>query len=244
MLVSHYRHSPSSGNLYREAPDAFLWKYGFGRREDPNGKMAAGTAAEFAAAQVLLNTVQESDLADCALLKFDEQTAGVVFPEREDVPALAKSVLDGLRAIDKPLMTYQHKLTLNAGERYGLKYPVIGYTDFSFTDLTVDCKVTWRLPSEAKFSHVCQLGTYHALSGKQQALLYVSPKKRTRIELPEETLRSGFATMLSTWQRIEALAEAFKTPEAAVKVIAHNADSYFWSDAARKEAATIWNIAA
>jgi hypothetical protein len=122
---------------------------------------------------------------------------------------------------------------------------VVAYTDFSFSDITVDCKVTWRLPSEPKFAHVCQLGTYHALSGgKAQALLYVTPKKRARMEIPTADLRAGFACMLSSWQRIDALAQRFNRPEDAALVLPHNPDSFYWSDAARKEAATVWNIAA
>jgi hypothetical protein len=245
MLPDWYRHSPSSGNRYREAPDAFLWRYGFNRKEEKSAKMAVGNAVEFAAAQVLLGVLPNAGAIECALAEYDKQMEGEVSPERADIEALVPSVIEGLKALDRKLIGYQHRLTLNAGERYGLKYPVTAYTDFTFTDLTVDCKVTWRLPSEPKFSHVCQLGTYHALSnGKAQALLYVTPKKRTRMELPEADLKAGFACMLSAWRRIEGLAERFNRPEDALAVLPHNPDSYFWDEKSRKEAAQIWNFAA
>jgi hypothetical protein len=244
MLPEWYRHSPSSGNLYREAPDAFIWRYGFGKKDDKNGKMAAGNAVEFAVAQVLLGVCPEPKMIELALAEFDKQMQGEATPERDDVEPLCKNALEGLRAIDRPLLTYQSAHRLQPGEKFGLNYAVSAYTDYGFEHLTVDCKVTWRLPSEPKFSHICQLGTYHALTGKPQALLYVTPKKRTRMEIPEADLKRGFATMMASWLCIENLARRFNRPEDAVSVLPHNPDSFYWSDAARKEAAAVWNIAA
>lgn len=241
MLPDWYRHSPSSGNRYREAPDAFLWRYGFGKKEDKNARMAVGNAVEFAAAQVLLGVLPNAGAVDAALGEYDKQMQGEVAPERDDIAALVVNTIDGLKALDRPLLGYQHKYGLAAGERYGLRYPITAYTDFTFSDLIVDCKVTWRMPSEPKFSHVCQLGTYHALSGgKAQAILYVTPKKRSRMEIPELDLKAGFACMLSAWQRIEALAERFNRPEDALAILPHNPESYFWNEASRKEAAAVW----
>jgi hypothetical protein len=82
MLPDWYRHSPSSGNRYREAPDAFLWRYGFNRKEEKSAKMAVGNAVEFAAAQVLLGVLPNAGAIECALAEYDKQMEGEVSPER------------------------------------------------------------------------------------------------------------------------------------------------------------------
>lgn len=240
LLQDWYRHSPWSGNMYREAPDAFLWRFAFAKRDEMSAKASVGTSVEFAIAQVLLGIAKAEDATAIATAEFDKAVQGEVINERADIPAIVEQALAGFRGLNQKLLTYQSVLRVDAGMKYGLRFPIKAKTDFGYEDLTVDCKVTWRMPSSPKFSHVCQLGTYHALTGKSQALLYVTPKKNALIRLNEEDLAAGFACMLSTWRRIEALADRCDTPESAADLIAHNPDSYFWSPASRKEAATVW----
>lgn len=254
LLQPWYRHSPWSGNLYREAPDAWLWRFGYAKRDGMSAKSEIGKAVEATIAAVLLGTVSAASAAAHATHLFDAVRLGEVADERDDIPAIVGHALAAFQAIEAPLLTYQSTLRLDAGERFGLKHPIKCKTDFGYPDVTVDCKVTWRMPSEPKFPHVAQLGTYRAITGRAQALLYVTPRQarlfpqipipmlQQHAELTAAMLDEGWATMLGAWRRIDAMDRLFPSPEAASEVIPLNLDTYHWDKAAHAEARTLWKL--
>lgn len=240
-LPPWYRHSPWSGNLYRQAPDAFLWRFGFQRRDDASAKAEIGKAVEAAVMSALNGSVKEAEAADYAVHLFDQAMKGELSDEREDIVPITKRALVAMMSLGTP-QTYQSTLRLEAGERFGLDHAVKVKTDFGYANLTVDMKVTWRLPSEPKFPHIAQLGTYNTLSDRSQALLYVTPKKSEFFILRPDQMAIGWQTMLSTWRRIDALDRMFDKPEDAVKLIALNTDTFYWPEKDRAEARKIWGL--
>lgn len=246
LLLPWYRHSPSSGNRYRESPDSFLWRYGFGKFDDERvGRLAVGDSVEKALAQHLLGQITATEIVGFAQSLYDTQMQGEVTPERDDIEALCKQGLAGLHEIAERLVTYQATLQLGNGEKFGLRYGIKCKTDFGFESFTVDLKITWRMPSDPKFGHVCQCATYHAISGKGQKLLYVTPKKHNLVSLDDDDLKIGWSNMLASFEAIEKLDDLFDNPREAMKLIPLNLESFYWSanhDRERIAAAHAWGV--
>lgn len=236
-----YRHSPSSGNMYREAPDAWLWRYGFGKKDERNARMAMGNAAEHGVNIALTSGATDDEAATAATAEFDKQMEGVISPERDAAPLICRQMLAALKPFGKPLFI-QGKVNLPSGERYGFAYPVRGVTDLGYEEFSLDLKATLACPSSPKFSHICQLGAYAKMTGKPQKILYATPKKAALYDITPEDAEYGWQIMAAAWRRIEDLARLHKTPEDAARVIPFNPDSFYWSDAHKAEAATIWRI--
>jgi len=241
MLPDYYRHSPSSGNMFREAPDAWLWRYGFGNRDEKNARMAMGSAAEHGVNVALTSGLSDDDAADAALAEFDKLMQGEISAERDAAPLICKQMLALLRPFGKPL-TIQNVVNLPTGQRYGFGYPVKGVTDLGYDEFYLDLKATMACPSAPKFSHVCQLGAYAELTGKPQKILYATPKRAMLYDITPEDAAYGWSVMQGAWRRIEALARTYPTAEAAAAIIPFNPDSFYWSDADKAKAATIWSI--
>jgi hypothetical protein len=241
MLPDWYRHSPYAGNLYREAPDAWLWRYGFGERDERNARMAMGLAAEFGVSLAMTSAVTDDEAAAAAVAEFDKLTQGEISPERDAAALICKQMLAKLRPLGKPL-AIQAVVNVPTGQKYGFAYPVKSVVDLSFEGFDIDLKATMTCPSAPKFSHVAQLGTYAELRGKPQKILYATPKRAELHHIAAEDAAFGWAVMRSAWRKIEALAQRFNRPEDALSVIPFNPDSFYWSDAEKARAATLWRI--
>jgi hypothetical protein len=242
VLPDWYRHSPSSGNLYREAADAWLWRYGFGKKDERNARMAMGSAAEHGVNLAMTSDMSDDDAAKAAVAEFDKRMEGEVSAERDAVPLICKQMLAKLRSLGKPL-TIQQVVNVPTGQKYGFAYPVKGVVDLSYEGFDIDLKATMACPSSPKFSHVAQVGTYAELRQKPQKVLYATPKRAELYDITLEDAAYGWSVMRSSWLKIEALAQRFNRPEDALSVIPFNPDSFYWSDAKSKaEAATVWRI--
>lgn len=240
ILPDWYRHSPSSGNRFREAPDTFIWRYVLGKKEEFGGKAAVGSAIEIAIhAHSIFADAKEAE--QIALQHYDDAVQGVVGPERDDIPAILWNAWAGMGQFGTPL-TYQASHKLAAGERFGLRYPIKCLTDFGYEDFYIDTKVTWALPSKPKFDHVCQLATYWALTGKAQKLCYVTPKKHAVYDVAEADLEHGWRVMLATWKRIEALDSICKSASEALALVPLNPDSFRWSGTDMDEVLQTWSV--
>ncbi len=242
MLPDWYRHSPSSGNLYREAPDAWLWRYGFGKRDEKSARMAMGSAAEHGVNLALTSAgMAETDILQAVVTEFDKLMQGEVSPERDAAPLICKQMLAKLTPLGKPL-TIQQVVNVPTGQRYGFAYPVKGVVDLSYENFDIDLKATMACPSSPKFSHAAQVGTYSELRSKPQKVLYATPKRAELYDITPEDAAFGWSVMRSAWLKIEQLAARFNRPEDAAAIIPFNPDSFYWSDAAKAEAATVWRI--
>lgn len=179
---------------------------------------------------------------DIALAEFDSAMAGEVTKERDDIAGILEQAKLALKPFGRPL-TYQTPVKLEAGVRFGLKYPVTGYIDFGYDAFDIDLKVTWALPSKPKFSHICQVGTYSQLrDGKPQKLAYVTPKKFAIYDVSREDLDLGWRTTLSTWRRIETMLSIIETPADAVALYPLNLDSFYWSETTKTKALEAWGV--
>lgn len=242
MIPPRFRHSVSRANMFRESADWFVARYLLNYKDEPNAKMAAGTAVEKAAHAGLIHEYDIFAVVSHALTEFDNIRQGEIDKIRDDIAPLAHHAMEALRPFGKPL-TYQQPVFLDAGERFGLRFPVSGYTDFGYDGFDIDLKVTWALPSKPKFGHICQVGTYSKLRGdKPQKLCYVTPKKSAIYDVSPEALDLGWRTTLATWKRIETLLSVIDRPEDATRLIPLNLDSFYWPDNLKTQALQAWGI--
>lgn len=61
------------------------------------------------------------------------------------------------------------------GSKYGLKYPIVCYTDFTFPDLIVDTKAVMRM-NPPKKSHIRQQCLYSKLYNKPTSICMLHQK--------------------------------------------------------------------
>lgn len=240
-MIDYKHHSVARGNKFRNAPDAFVGTYLLGWHEEANAKMAAGSAGEKGTWRGLLEGSSAIAIAT-ALEAFDAEMKGEVTKERDDLPAIVEQAMTALTQFGKPL-TYQAPIKLEPGIRFGLRYPVTGFTDFGYDGFDIDMKVTWALPSKPRFDHICQVGTYSQLrDGKPQKLAYVTPKKFAIYDVSPEDLDLGWRTTLATWRRIETMLSIIETPADAVAIYPLNLDSFYWSETTKSKALEAWGV--
>lgn len=188
--------SASSINMYLKDPAAWVLKHFYGVRTESNIYAARGTAVE---ACIVATTPEE---AAEAMSVFDE----AVFLSEDT--ELAESigfdisgwVSEGKKALSEIKekcgeVTFQKELT---GEIEGL--PFTGFLDFSFESMDVDLKTANELPSivsrgprkgmlpATKKDNARQQAIYNALTGKETALLFVSPDDYLLHRLTQEEL--------------------------------------------------------
>ena len=238
MLYPKYAHSASSGNLWMDARDVFLWRYGFQKwgKDSPRAQM--GVIAEEITYQALLQGLSPEDASKLAQETYDAKFQGEVHEEREYVGGITAKFVTALSELGKPL-TYQASRTVELGAfAKGIKVK----TDLGYDNLTVDLKATLRVPSSPKPAHLRQASLYAKLTGKPQKLLYASDKKIWGYVVTEEDVEKNVPVLFGAFRTIEGFAKMFPTPEAALSAIAFNPDTYYWKDYDIEEARKAWQV--
>jgi hypothetical protein len=159
--------SPSSINLWTNAPALWVAEKVFGYRRDPAPAMTRGIVVENAAVAVLRLGDSIEDASEQALSDFD-----AAFPVSTPASVKERALIEPMIcvAVDA-LISYgipepaddggQHKIELvcNCGD---FKIPVIGYLDMVYPEAhkVVDLKTTQRIPSKMSPEHQLQRAIY------------------------------------------------------------------------------------
>jgi hypothetical protein len=207
--------SPSSINLWTNAPDVWVAQYLFGKRGPMSAAAMRGICTEDAVVAVLQGKNADGAL-DAALEKFDQ-----TFPigdekttkERAMIQPCMELAVQELEQYGEPEFPEdgQEKISITA-KTDDYEIPVIGYLDLVFPKhgVVIDLKTTGRCPSVMSAEHQLQRAIYQKAKGNQIVkFLYVTPKKtnlledgdsseilrRTKIQITrmERFLRSGNA---------------------------------------------------
>lgn len=90
--------------------------------------------------------------------------------------------------------------------------PILGYLDFAFDGIDVDCKSTKKLPSAPSWDHVRQVSLYRTARGRRGALLYVTDKRNAFFEIGDEQMNEAMASLesdaLSLMKQLRRAADA------------------------------------
>jgi hypothetical protein len=137
-----YRHSASKTNTFIDSPPFWIINELFGFESEPNARMVMGLAAEDAAHHALTNQITDEDtITDYSTNKYLEYK-GINSEEGECIWSgiIANKFVTNLKEFGD-VVSFQNEMQV-PGKKYGLKYDVIGKTDFEFKDVIVDTKAT------------------------------------------------------------------------------------------------------
>jgi hypothetical protein len=226
--------SPSSINLWTNAPDVWVAQYLFGKRGPMSAAAMRGICTEDAVVAVLQGKNADGAL-DQALEKFDQ-----TFPignekttkERAMIQPCMELAIQELEQYGEPEFPEegQEKISITA-KTDDYEIPVIGYLDLVFPKhgVVIDLKTTGRCPSVMSAEHQLQRAIYQKAKGNQIVkFLYVTPKKTNLLEDgdPSEILRRT-KTQITRMERFLRSGNA----RDVASVIPVNPNTFYWNGA-------------
>ena len=226
--------SPSSINLWTNAPDVWVAQYLFGKRGPMSAAAMRGICTEDAVVAVLQGKNADGAL-DAALEKFDQ-----TFPigdekttkERAMIQPCMELAVQELEQYGEPEFPEegQEKISITA-KTDDYEIPVIGYLDLVFPKhgVVIDLKTTGRCPSVMSAEHQLQRAIYQKAKGNQIVkFLYVTPKKTNLLEDgdPSEILRRTKIQIT----RMERFLRSGNARDVA-SVIPVNPNTFYWNGA-------------
>ena len=228
-----YRHSASKTNTFLDSPAFWIINELFDFESEPNARMVMGLTAEDAAHHALTNQITDEDtITDYATKKYLEH--GLETTDECDWSGIiAKKFVDNLPEFGE-VVSFQNEKQIS-GEKYGLKYDIVGKTDFEFKDVIVDTKATAyirRLKAGhvdpkwyPKAADVRQQCLYRDLFGKETMLLYCSPKDVYCVDMVE---RDELNVLINAMKHIEHILEICKTKDDVVRIFPLICDNFRW----------------
>ena len=245
-----YRHSASKTNTFIDSPPFWIINELFDFESGPNARMVMGLAAEDAAHYALSNQINDQDtITDYAKKKYLEYDVDEA-SECEWSAIIANKFVENLPEFGE-IVSFQNEKQI-PGDKYGLKYDVVGKTDFEFKDVIVDTKATAyirRLKAGhvdpkwyPKAADVRQQCLYRDLFEKETALLYCSPKDVHMVDMVD---RDHLKDLIDAMKHIEHILEICKTKDDVVRIFPLVCDNFRWKGTPTAEgfAKEIWTKA-
>jgi len=237
-----YCHSFSGGQKFMINPSAWLYQYGFKHRQPTNPAMQRGKTSEFVTYYVMKRQSEfkeHKSIEEITEWHFKKNIHAYNKEECLNSIEIAKNFQQALqeRQLTR-IEKYQEKVVVD-GSKYGLNYPIVAYTDFTFPDLIVDTKATLRM-NPAKRSHIRQQCLYSKLYNKPTAILYATPKKYKFEDIQQGEVEDGFQECISTFKNIENYLKVCDTIEKAVMITPLNTDDYYFDYNMKQEAKKQW----
>jgi len=244
-----YRHSASKTNTFIDSPPFWIINELFGFESEPNARMVMGLAAEDAAHHALSNQITDEDsITDYSNKKYTDHK-GMIGDEPECAWSgiIANKFVENLAEFGE-VVSFQNEKQIS-GKKYGLKYDVVGKTDFEFKDVIVDTKATAYIrrlkaghvdpkwyPKPADIRQQC---LYRDLFGKETMLLYCSPKDVYCVDMVE---RDELGVLINAMKHIEHILEICKTKDDVVRIFPLICDNFRWkgTPTAKVFAKEIW----
>ena len=141
MLNIEYRHSASKGNTFIDCPPFWIIHELYDHESKPNARMKMGLAAEEAAYHSLKDKLEDSSTIKFAKDKYITELEGSEDdPECDWSAMIANRFVSELKQFGK-MVSWQNEIQI-PGKKWGLKYDVVGKTDFEFEDVIIDTKAT------------------------------------------------------------------------------------------------------
>ena len=244
-----YRHSASKTNTFIDSPPFWIINELFDFESEPNARMKMGLTAEDAAHYAISNQINdENNIAKDARIQYVNKHQGAqTDDECEWSGIIAYKFVENLAEFGE-VVSFQNEKQIS-GEKYGLKYDVIGKTDFEFKDVIVDTKATAYIrrlkaghvdpkwyPKPADIRQQC---LYRDLFGKETMLLYCSPKDVYCVDMVE---RDELSVLINAMKHIEHILEICKTKDDVVRIFPLICDNFRWkgTPTAKVFAKEIW----
>ena len=248
-----YRHSASKTNTFIDSPAFWIINELFDFESEPNARMRMGLAAEDAAHRAISEQINDQDIiTQMGETQYISPDVGgdVEDPECAWSGIISHKFVENLAEFGD-VVSFQNEMQIS-GEKYGLKYDVVGKTDFEFKDVIVDTKATAyikRLKSGKvdarwypKAADVRQQCLYRDLFGKETMLLYCSPKDQYCVDMVEY---DQLNVLINAMKHIEHIFDICKTKEDVVRIFPLVCDNFRWKGSPGSEefAQDIWTKA-
>lgn len=229
--------SPSSLNLWASAPALWVMKYLYRIKDAPGPAMARGTAAETGIAHALTTGAPPSECVQKAEAQFDELTC-TLFPvadsrrdkERASIAGMVEQGIEALKGYGPPV-AMQRKIV---HEVEGLP-PILGYLDFEWDGIVVDCKTQMALAGSIRLSHARQLSFYVHNTNAQARVMYITPKKSAVYAV--ENASDHFKSLVRIGQSIRQFLAVSPERAALAAMLSPDVESFYYSDPAVRQAA-------
>ena len=244
-----YRHSASKTNTFIDSPPFWIINELFGFESEPNARMKMGLTAEDAAHYAISNQINdENNIAKDARIQYVNKHQGVQTDDECEWSGIIAYKFVENSAEFGEVVSFQNEKQIS-GKKYGLKYDVVGKTDFEFKDVIVDTKATAyirRLKAGhvdpkwyPKAADVRQQCLYRDLFGKETMLLYCSPKDQYCVDMVE---RDELNVLINAMKHIEHILDICKTKEDVVRIFPLVCDNFRWKGTPTAEvfAQDIW----
>ena len=231
-----YRHSASKTNTFIDSPPFWIINELFGFESEPNARMVMGLAAEDAAHYAISNQITDpKDIAKHAESKYRDDRGDASDSEEEGVWSgiIAHKFVENLGEFGD-VVSFQNEKQIS-GKKYGLKYDVVGKTDFEFKDVIVDTKATAYIrrlkaghvdpkwyPKPADIRQQC---LYRDLFGKETMLMYCSPKDQYVVDMVE---RDELKTIIIAMKHIENILDLCNSKDDVVRIFPLICDNFRW----------------
>ena len=230
-----YRHSASKTNSFIDSPPHWIINNLYDFDSKANARMIMGSTAEAAAEHALQNQITDDEIIiDYAKTEYLKNNGDESDDECLWSGIIATQFVKELPQFGK-IVSYQNEKQI-PGEKYGLKYDVIGKTDFEFDDVIIDTKATAyikRLKSGAidsrwypKDADLRQQALYKDLFNKPTALLYCSIKDVYSVDM--EGREGHLETIIQAMSIIEHILDIAETKEDIVKMYPLVMDNFRW----------------
>ena len=248
-----YRHSASKTNTFIDSPAFWIINELFDFESEPNARMRMGLAAEDAAHRAISEQINDQDIiTQMGETQYISPDVGgdVEDPECAWSGIISHKFVENLAEFGD-VVSFQNEMQIS-GEKYGLKYDVIGKTDFEFKDVIIDTKATAyirRLKAGhvdpkwyPKAADVRQQCLYRDLFGKETMLLYCSPKDQYCVDMVEY---DQLNVLINAMKHIEHIFDICKTKEDVVRIFPLVCDNFRWKGSPGSEefAQDIWTKA-
>jgi hypothetical protein len=229
--------SPSSINLFAEAPDVYVAEKLFGYKGRMSPAAYRGIVIEKAVSNIIAKGESEEKAVSWAILEFNREVAlygsDKIEEEREMIAPCVQQALEVLKPYGQPEFAVdgkQDKIELLC-KGNGWELPVIGYTDFPFPKhgVIIDLKTTSRIPSVMSDAHNRQAAIYRKASGNMAVkFLYVSSKKSALHECADiDGTLAEIKMILNRQEKFLSMGDK----ETLREIVHFNPSTFYWTGA-------------
>jgi hypothetical protein len=195
--------SISALRLFTESQATYCAKYLYKIPDETGPAAWRGLAVEAGVDRLLFGDGEAAATA-AVYTEWDNKAQGLIDDEAaKEFEVLTSFLIQGMLAFSgKPVpLQRQARISINIP---GVSVPLIGFADWVWGTHGSDLKTTWRIPSEPNPSHVQQMAAYSRYFECPFELVYVSPKRWVRYEIPKQTTDEAWQTVVDSAQSLQS----------------------------------------
>lgn len=220
--------SPSSLNNYAANPALWVGKYLLGWKDEFGPAATRGSSIEAGLDHWLYQRDKETAIQK-AYQHFATNTDGQADDDHEaERSNLEPMLLQAISALGNFSTPNARQLRL---EYYvdGVEVPVIGYTDYEWTEYGLDLKTTKACPSSIKADHGRQVALYSAAKRRPWKVLYVTAKKSALYDQTPEDAALHLRDLERAARSVRHLLSKSSDGKDALRFFAPDPDNFRWS---------------